>query len=125
MHKDSKKKIAAMLISAAKSNGTCSFARVFEFFQKGIDKNIVFKALEDAASSIAPPELANYTSLMALGNTNFPGDGFFNTFKIKRSAEYEEIAGGSTPTLKLSLEQKAEITSRERSRVYNHAASLP
>ena len=60
---------------------------------------------------------------MAKKDTGCPGDGFFDTFKIKRLSEYEAIAGKGTLTLDLAVQQKREITTAERSRVYEHASA--
>ncbi|NIK40540.1 hypothetical protein FHY12_002865 [Xanthomonas arboricola] len=113
--------IADLLTATAKNCLTCTFQQVFSLFPKNADPTDVYRALDNAARSISPPEIANYSALMAKKDTGCPGDGFFDTFKLKRLSEYEQIAGVNTLTLDLSTEQKEAITAAERSRVYAHA----
>lgn len=123
MHKDQESQIVELLRAAAGNKSTCSFQTIFTFFPEKINVQEVFQTLDNAARSIAPPEVANYSSLLAKKGTGCPGDGFFDTFKIKRLSEYESIAGAGTYTLDLTQDQKEKITAAERARVYTHAAS--
>lgn len=123
MYQNEESLIAELLKATARNKGTCSFQKIFSFFPEKTTVQEVFQTLDNAARSIAPPEVANYSALLAKKDTGCPGDGFFDTFKIKRLSEYESIAGAGAFTLDLTQDQKEKITAAERTRVYTHAAS--
>lgn len=75
------------------------------------------RALEDAANEICDFREANFTCLMAKKNTGMPGSGFFDTYRLHRAEEYEQLVGDVRPNA-LSEPQQKILTDRERERVY-------
>jgi len=112
--------IKELLILAAKNKNVIRYPEIYGIFAKDEKRNNVWDTFEEACRNIVSGDIAIYSSLMALKNTNIPDIAFYDTYRIKRSTQYTEIAGNIL-IQKLSLEQKKKMTEDERNIVFQHA----
>jgi len=111
--------IIALLRDKARTKRTASYSELFKLFPPDTEKTDVFYTLEEACRQLAPRDVAIYDSLLATARTGLPGDGFFDIYK---NTHYHEFvaAYGNIHIVELSPKQRAEITAKERERVYRH-----
>lgn len=111
-----------MLHAAATGGNTVSFPQLFGEFRKNANPNDVYDTLEAACVELADWKVAIYSVLLAKANTQLPGDGFFDIFRLHRDEYYRRIAG-NTHVHALSHEHRCEMVGIERSSVYAHAGA--
>jgi hypothetical protein len=114
--------VRSLLQAAAARRGTVSFAQLFREFEQGVAPADVYDTLEAACVELADWKIAIYSALLAKANTKLPGDGFFDIFRLHREAEYKRIAG-KAHVRDLDDEQRSQMVSSERPRVYAHAGA--
>jgi hypothetical protein len=112
--------VETLIREAAEFQKTASFSALHARFPEGTPAQHVYDTLEAACAQLAPWTEAIYSVVLAKKETDLPGDGFFDIFRIHREAEYTDIGGKGT-TLSLSPDQKKQMVALERSRVYAHA----
>ncbi|MET3217407.1 UNVERIFIED_ORG: hypothetical protein ABIC48_005191 [Burkholderia territorii] len=121
-HDEMVREIVQLLQNAAEKRRTVSFKLLYETAElpkeaTPMERGECHRALEAAANEIGDFRTANYTSLMAKKDTGLPGDGFFDTYRLHRLAEYKSLVGDVDPR-DLSERQKKILTDKERERVY-------
>jgi hypothetical protein len=108
--------------AARQRGGTCRFSALFAVFPSGTDDSDVYDTLEAACTRLAPTQHAIISALLAKRSTGLPGQVFYDTFRVHRSAEYARIAGAHTHPTTLTLSQMQEMADLERERT--HALAL-
>lgn len=126
-----KYKIKELIILTAKNRSVIKYRDFYDMFlaDEFHDENLTLEerkvAVWDTTESIFAELTANkhiplYGALFA-NQKNFPGSGFFDTYKIKRYKEYAGIINGNQTLLD---SHRTMITNMERDLVYAHAVNL-
>lgn len=113
--------VMSALQRAGREKTTLSFGGLHALFGEAPELNDVYDTLERASGNLADLKDAIPSALLAKRSDGLPGNGFFEIFKLHRSADYNNIAGAQTPVPMLTQTQKEQMTTMERSRVYAYA----
>lgn len=117
--------VARLLADAARNRQTITFPQfnnVFVTPHGVISQSDKYDTLEATCEALCHSTSAIYSALLAKKTTGCPGDGFYDIFKNKRSADYKRLAG-SKSTLALSVSELKAIVHEERQKVYADAQS--
>ena len=98
-----------------------SFRSASTAFPPETDAGHVYDTLEAASSRLVPVQHAILSAVLAKPRTGLPGQGFYDMFRVHRSADYARIAGHQTHPTRLTSLQMQEMADLERSRVHAFA----